>query len=143
MARSPIDDDPKGTVGVPLSPSSSIDKARVKDSESTVSTDTSDLQPPLDEKPRFTDLLFNRKKSRVDPDNIATRRSVFDDPILARHYWPSPKYENLHRFDPTARWSFKEEKVRYRSFVMRCRMFIRLSRPLSEKSIGESWLGPR
>ena len=27
MARSPIDDDPKGAVGVPLSPSSSIDSA--------------------------------------------------------------------------------------------------------------------
>ncbi|GKZ30874.1 hypothetical protein AbraIFM66950_010563 [Aspergillus brasiliensis] len=56
--------------------------------------------------------LFRRTKKH-DPDAIATTRSVFDDPALAPFYLPHPKYENLHRFDPSARWTYREEaKVR-------------------------------
>jgi hypothetical protein len=53
--------------------------------------------------------LWRKKKDRLDPDAIATQPSVFDDPQLAPHYQPDAKYENVHRFDPDERWTWREE----------------------------------
>ncbi|KAF6757659.1 allantoate permease [Ephemerocybe angulata] len=69
----------------------------------------------VDEEPtpfRWTSYLLKRKRpTPIDLDAVATRRSVYDDPVIAEHYWPNSDYENLHRFDPNARWTNREEKA--------------------------------
>lgn len=53
--------------------------------------------------------LFRKDTNLRDPDGIATQSSVYDDANLAEFYRPSPQYENLHRFDPSERWTWAEE----------------------------------
>jgi hypothetical protein len=69
-----------------------------------------DAIPPF----RLSSWLFRWKESsqpQFDQDGIATRRSVYEDLNLAKYYWPKADYENLHRFDPDARWTFREENA--------------------------------
>ncbi|KIK70268.1 hypothetical protein GYMLUDRAFT_34764 [Collybiopsis luxurians FD-317 M1] len=82
---------------------SSISEENLKTSPELVDED----EPPF----KFSSWLFSRSKYRLDEDAIATRRSVYDNPDLAPLYWPKHDYENIHRFDPTARWTYKEEKA--------------------------------
>ncbi|KAL0068519.1 hypothetical protein AAF712_004233 [Marasmius tenuissimus] len=50
------------------------------------------------------------RRTNIDLDSIATQPSVFDDPAKLNVYRPPPQYENAHRFDPNARWTWREEK---------------------------------
>ncbi|EPQ60318.1 MFS general substrate transporter [Gloeophyllum trabeum ATCC 11539] len=74
---------------------------------------------------------FWSRGPRVDPDAIATQPSVFDDPVTLELYKPPASYENAHRFDPNARWTWREEKavvrkIDFRIAIWACLMFFSL-----------------
>lgn len=56
-------------------------------------------------------LLGVRKRSAFDdPDAVATQESVYDGPLAAA-YAPSDEWENKAAFDPSFRWTNREEKA--------------------------------
>ncbi|KAF9517800.1 hypothetical protein BS47DRAFT_1371236 [Hydnum rufescens UP504] len=75
--------------------------------------------------PPLADGEEEKRKDIVDWDAIATRPSVYDDDNLASHYAPRADYENLHRVDPLARWTFREEKTLVRKTDLRV-MLVRI-----------------
>ncbi|KAG9311729.1 hypothetical protein JVU11DRAFT_7969 [Chiua virens] len=95
-------------------PTSCPDKASLV-KESREEGCTSDLvdEEEAEEQLAFTwaRVFLGKRRLPRDPDAIATRRSVFDNPHLAPYYWPKKDYENIHRFEPSTRWTYREEKA--------------------------------
>lgn len=92
-----------------------------KDEPSTSTTSLSEelnLGVPLHQK-RF----FWQRSKAYDPDATATLPSVFDDPDTADKYHPRPDWENYHRFDPNARWTWGEERKLVRKIDVRIMIF--------------------
>ncbi|KAL5495055.1 hypothetical protein ACEPAI_517 [Sanghuangporus weigelae] len=88
------------------------------------------LAAPLEEdRSHFWSRVF--RSSKYDLDSIATQPSVFDDPATLDVYRPPSSYENAHRFDPDARWTWREEKKVVRKIDLRVMLWACNSRYLA------------
>ncbi|KAK9481073.1 major facilitator superfamily domain-containing protein [Lipomyces japonicus] len=92
-------------------------------SSSSISDDTLNLATTKPK--RFFFWQWNGP-SGIDLDAIATQPSVFDDEVLRKHYEPCAEYENLHRFDPSVRWTWREEITLLRKLDWKIMFFVGL-----------------
>ncbi|KAI0135881.1 MFS general substrate transporter [Daldinia grandis] len=67
-----------------------------------------EVVPPLGT-PKLTKKFWFQKAKQCSLDDIATQPSVYDNPDVALQYKPREDWENLHRFDTRARWTWREE----------------------------------
>ncbi|KAK0465495.1 major facilitator superfamily domain-containing protein [Desarmillaria tabescens] len=99
--------------------------------KSTSQEKISPLGAPVDDTPAGIWKWLGRRQVAHDLDAIATQPSVFDDPTTLEAYRPPPQYENTHRFDPKARWTWREEKrvvrkIDFRIMIWAATMFFAL-----------------
>ncbi|KAF2645725.1 phthalate transporter [Massarina eburnea CBS 473.64] len=86
--------------------------------------------PPLGVPGQEKRFWFQRARE-YDPDAIATLPSVYDNPDTIDRYKPRDDWENLHRFNPLARWTWGEEhalirKIDFRILIFACLCFMAL-----------------
>ncbi|KAG8698515.1 hypothetical protein FRC09_007198 [Ceratobasidium sp. 395] len=98
--------------GQPTSPGS-VDSPDLKSSRDSLSQNApvKELGIPIESLGLKNRRWWQRNIFNPDPDSIATQPSVFDDPKTLEIYRPPAIYENAHRFDPDARWTWREEKT--------------------------------
>lgn len=114
----------------PISGSDASLKKGLQVNHETASLDLVEPEETIDI--RFAWPWAKSRKANVDLDGIATTRSVFDDPDLAKFYQPRPDHENIHRFDVNERWTYREEqavrrKIDWKIFLWILVMFFALN----------------
>ncbi|KAK1472411.1 major facilitator superfamily transporter [Colletotrichum cuscutae] len=113
----------------------------IEQTKNRILREQADLRPQ--DAPIIPILSFFKKKNGYDPSAIATQPSVYDHHSTAKFFQPHPKYENLHRFDPTFRWSWDEElplitKMDWRVTLWACLAFFALDLPRGNLSQANS-----
>ncbi|KAK4183948.1 major facilitator superfamily domain-containing protein [Podospora australis] len=121
----------------------SDDKLGLDTSSTSINSDIPPLGVPIERKKYW----WQRSKPH-DPDAVATLPSVFDDPETSEKYTPRSDWENSHRFDPLARWTWREEnnlirKIDWRIMVWACIMFmaLELDRANISQALTDNFLG--
>ncbi|KAK8137058.1 hypothetical protein PG984_004998 [Apiospora sp. TS-2023a] len=101
---------------------------------------------PLGE-PQKEKKFWFQKNQKYEPNAIATQPSVYDVPDVAIQYKPREDWENLHRFDPSARWTWGEEnavirKIDWRIMVWCAFMFtaMELDRANLSQALSDTFL---
>ncbi|KAL9623143.1 MAG: hypothetical protein Q9160_002458 [Pyrenula sp. 1 TL-2023] len=119
-----------------------IEQKTIAATPKTTSVSTSEVSAPLGtiEEAKNARFWFKRQ-TKYDPNAIATQPSVFDEPDTAKLYQPRDDWENLHRFDPGARWTWAEEykiihKIDRRIMIFACLMFMNLE--LDRANLGQA-----
>ncbi|KAI0535385.1 major facilitator superfamily domain-containing protein [Xylaria digitata] len=102
--------------------------------------------PPLGQPQEEKKFWFQRGKN-YDPNAIATQPSVYDVIDVRDQYTPRADWENFHRFDPLARWSWGEEhnvvrKIDWRIMLWVAIMFtaMELDRANLNQAVADSFL---
>lgn len=101
----------KGLIFDEKAPADGASTKEITDADSLdIHAKAGSLAAPVEDRRRF--FWQRSRQPKQDLDSVATQPSVFDDPKTLEAYRPPPQYENTHRFDPDARWTWREERVR-------------------------------